>query len=93
MSYLASFITTNTVIYLDELQEKLETERNIEISITTISRAPCHLAISHRNVAALERNEELRAIWQVVNGKIPMEYFVWIDEATIDDHTNQQNTD
>ncbi|KAF8991011.1 hypothetical protein BDQ17DRAFT_1309077 [Cyathus striatus] len=36
---------------------------------------------------------ELRAIWQAVNGKIPMEYFVWIDEAAVDDYTNQQNTD
>ncbi|KAF8989235.1 hypothetical protein BDQ17DRAFT_1195982, partial [Cyathus striatus] len=81
-------------IYLDELQEKLMSVCGVEASISTISRALCRLAISHKNVAvsALERNEQLCATWQAVNGQIPMEYIVWIDEAAVDDHTNQWST-
>jgi hypothetical protein len=39
--------------------------------------------------AAAERNELLRAAWQAEYGDIPTEYFVWLDESSIDDHTNQ----
>jgi hypothetical protein len=38
---------------------------------------------------ASERNELLRATWQAAYGEIPMEFFVWLDEAAVDDHTNQ----
>ncbi|KAF9014936.1 hypothetical protein BDQ17DRAFT_1229868, partial [Cyathus striatus] len=37
MNYLASLISANPAIYLDELQERLETVHNIEVSIAPIS--------------------------------------------------------
>ena len=37
----------------------------------------------------MERNKLLGATWQVEHGDIPAEYFVWLDESSIDDHTNQ----
>jgi hypothetical protein len=40
--------------------------------------------------AALERNELLRAIWQAEYGDIPAECFVWLDESSVDDKTNQR---
>ncbi|KAF8994745.1 hypothetical protein BDQ17DRAFT_1251398 [Cyathus striatus] len=50
-SYIASLITANPSIYLDELQEKLMSVHGVEASISTISHALRHLAISHKNVA------------------------------------------
>ena len=48
--------------------------------------------MSNKNVAsaALERNELLQATWQAEHGDIPAEYCVWIDEASVDDKTNQR---
>jgi transposase len=91
MNYLASIIDARPKIYLDELQQELLLHRNIEVSISTISRALQRLAISRKKVSheAIERNELLRATWQAEYGDIPAEYFVWLDEASVDDQTNQ----
>ena len=32
----------------------------------------------------------LRATWQAEYGDIPAEYFVWLDESSVDDKTNQR---
>jgi hypothetical protein len=48
-----------------------------------------HKAVS---VAALERNKLLQATWQAAHAKILMEYFVWVDESGVDDHTTQRLT-
>lgn len=92
MNYLASLIEGRPKIFLDELQAELDFTRNIHVSISTISRALRHLAVSHKKVAsaAFERNELLRATWQAEYGDIPAEYFVWLDEASVDDLTNQR---
>ncbi|KIK90430.1 hypothetical protein PAXRUDRAFT_681538 [Paxillus rubicundulus Ve08.2h10] len=62
-------------------------------SLATLSRAVCRLQLSHKQLSktASERNELLRATWQAEYeyGDIPMEYFVWIDESSVDDKTNQ----
>jgi hypothetical protein len=34
-------------------------------------------------------NKLLRATWQAEYGDIPAEYFVWLDESSVDNHTNQ----
>jgi len=39
--------------------------------------------------AALKRNELLQAISQGEHGDIPAEYCVWLDEASVNDKTNQ----
>lgn len=93
MNYISSLMDANPVIYLDEIQDKLSETHNIDVSISTIYRALLRLAITHKQVAAsaIERNELLRATWIAANGDIPKEYIVWIDEAGVDDHTNQRN--
>ena len=93
VNYIYSLLTANPTLYLDELQDQLYAVRNIHVSIATICRALRRLAITHKTVsaAALERNELLRATWQAAHGDIPMESFVWMDEAAVDDHTNQRS--
>jgi len=91
VNYLASIIDAHPKIYLDELQQELLLHRNIEVSILTISRALQQLVISRKKVSheAIEQNELLRATWQAEYGNIPAEYFIWLDEAGVDDQTNQ----
>lgn len=92
LTYLQSVLVANPSLYLDELQEKLLLARNCDISIATISRALRGLALSHKKIAkkAAERNELLRATWQAQYGDIPAEFFVWLDESSVDDKTNQR---
>jgi len=90
--YIASLLEANPVLYLDEIQERLYEAQDIHASIATISRAVRQLGISHKSVSteAAERNEILRATWKAAHGDIPMEYFVWLDESSVDDQTNQR---
>jgi hypothetical protein len=39
---------------------------------------------------ALERDELVHAAWEAEYGGIPMDAFVWLDVASVDDHTNQR---
>lgn len=82
VQYLSSLLLANPVLYLDELQEQLATVRNVEVSISTLSRTLRRTAVSNKSVSnkAAERNELLRATWQAEYGDIPAEYFVWLDE-------------
>jgi transposase len=93
INYISSSLEANPALYLDEIQNKLLETFDIDVSIATISRCICRLALTHKKVAttAQERNELLRATWQAAYGDIPMEYFVWLDEASVDDRTNQRH--
>jgi transposase len=92
LEYLHSILQANPALYLDELQEKLQFYRDVDVSIATISRALRSMALTHKKQAktAAERNELLRAMWQAQYGDIPAEYFVWLDESSVDDRTNQR---
>ena len=61
INYLASIIDARPKIYLDELQQELLLHRNIDVSISTISRALQQLAISQKKVSheAIEWNKLL----------------------------------
>jgi hypothetical protein len=91
VTYISSLLDANPTLYLDELQIKLAEIHDVDVSIATLSRAVWHLAITHKKVskAVAERNELLQAAWQAEYGDIPAEYFVWLDETSVDDHTNQ----
>ncbi|KAG1861280.1 hypothetical protein F4604DRAFT_1515028, partial [Suillus subluteus] len=82
----------NPAMYLDELQEQLLTARNKDISLATISRATRRLGMTHKDISktAAERNDLLRATWQAAYRDILAEYFVSLDESSIDDKTNQK---
>jgi len=92
LEYLRSLLQANPALYLDELQEDLLAVQDVEVSIATISRALRGMALTHKEQAkkAAERNEMLRATWQAEYGDIPAEYFIWLDESSVDDKTNQR---
>lgn len=39
---------------------------------------------------AAERDKLVRAMWVAAHGHIPKENIVWLDESSVDDHTNQR---
>lgn len=93
--YIREIIKSRPTIYLDELQIKLETVRNVFLSIPTISRTLRRLELSNKRVqrAASERNEDLRAIWEGELGQHEYQdpdLFVFLDESAVDNHTFQR---
>lgn len=92
INYIHSVVTSRPAIYLDELQEQLFAARDVHVSIATLSRVLCRLAYSRKSISrsAAERNEHLRATWRGAYADIPKEYFVWLDESSVDDRTNQR---
>lgn len=91
MNYIYSILEANPGLYVDEIQQWLFEARDVDISIATISRALQRLAISHKKVAreALERDEVVHTTWLAEYGDIPVESCLWLDESSVDDHTNQ----
>jgi transposase len=94
LSYISGLIQARPKIFLDEIQEELAVNREVVVSLATLSRTLHRQALSHKRVSrtAFERNEELRAIWVAEYGDIPKEYFVWMDESSVDDRTNQRHS-
>ena len=90
LNYLESILRAEPGLFLDEVQEKLRIVRDVEVSITTISRTLNRLAITHKHIAkeAAERNEHLRATWQVSMAQYDPCQLVFVDEAGVDDQTN-----
>ncbi|KAF7341824.1 Transposase domain-containing protein [Mycena sanguinolenta] len=94
ISYLSSVLDANPTLYLDEIQELLWENREVDVTLSTLSRALKQIAIMNKFVTreAVERDEMLRATWQAVHGDIPMEYFVWLDESSVDNRTHQRTS-
>ncbi|KAJ6481125.1 hypothetical protein C8R45DRAFT_754455, partial [Mycena sanguinolenta] len=84
-------LEANPTLYLDELQEMLWENREVDVTLSTLSCALKRIAVMNKavTVKAVERDEILRATWQAVHGDIPMEYFVWLDESSVDNRTHQ----
>ena len=70
MAYLTALVQARPKICLDELQEELAFNRNVDVSISTLSHSLRHWELTNKQVAsaALERNEMLRATWEAENG-------------------------
>ncbi len=87
--YIQSLLHARPTLYLDELRDELWRQRNVYLSISTICRTVRRLALTNKTISkeASERDDLLRAIWQVEIGRYSPEQFVFIDEAGIDDHT------
>ena len=92
LNYLDGLLASQPGLYLDEIQDKLRDIRDIEVSLATISRTLSRITITHKVISkeALERNEHLRATWQAVMGQYDPHQLVFIDEAGVDDHTNNR---
>lgn len=92
VQYVVSLLQANPSLYLDELQHRLSIGREIDVSISTLSRTLRRISLSHKSVAreAAERNDLLRNTWWAECADIPKEYWVWLDEAGVDDLSNQR---
>ncbi|KAJ7861531.1 hypothetical protein B0H14DRAFT_527429 [Mycena olivaceomarginata] len=75
IDYLSALLDATPTLYLHELQAKLWDARAVDVSIPTLSRAIRRLAITNK---------------KAVHGDIPMEYCVWLDEASVDNRTHQR---
>lgn len=62
LAYIKAFVNTNPGVFLDEVQDSLLENRNVEVSVATLSRTMRRLAMSRKNIAktAAERNELVR---------------------------------
>jgi len=90
LNYVESILQAEPPRFSDEIQDKLRTVRDVEVLISTLSCTLNRLAITHKAVAkeAMERNEHLRATWQVVMAQYDARQLVFVDESGVDDHTN-----
>jgi len=94
MRYLSSLLAARPTLFIDEIQRRLEETCNLHVSLLTVYRSLQRLAISHKHVSreALERDEELRAIWKgVVGREVDPNVFVWCDESSINNRVVQRN--
>ena len=62
LEYLSAILDANPGLYLDEIQDKLATVKNLHVSIATVTRALQKLDLTHKSTtrAAAQRDEELR---------------------------------
>ena len=93
ISFIGAVIRANPSIYLDELQQKLSVVCNINISLASLSRALRRLNLTQKKItkAAAERDEELRAVWEIMMAQYSdPELFVAIDESAVDSRTCQR---
>jgi len=67
LNYIESILLAEPALFLDEIQDKLLVVRDVEVSISTLSRTLNRLAITHKAVAkeAMEWNEHLHATCQI----------------------------
>ena len=90
LNFINSILAAEPALYLDEIQEKLHTFRDVEVSISTISSTFSQLDHTHKGIVkeALEHDELLRATWQIDMAQYDPQQLIFIDEAGVDNHTN-----
>ena len=92
VNYLSALLQANPVLYLDELQEKLLTQRGVDVLIATLLRTLRRLHFSRKCVSArmLERNYTLRSVyWIQIADMVPdLNMLIFIDEAAKNDRTS-----
>lgn len=91
-AYISSILAAQPTLFIDEIRDRLEAARGTSVSLSTLSRTITRVGLSHKKISqeALERNDLLRASWQVRMGKYTSDQLVFIDESAVDDHTNQR---
>ncbi|ELU42805.1 transposase domain-containing protein [Rhizoctonia solani AG-1 IA] len=91
-NYILALLQARPSLYLDEIQLALYTHQEVNVSLSTISRALVAAAYSRKSISweALERNEALRAAWQAQWGIYDASAFLWVDECGIDDRSSQR---
>ena len=90
MSYLQAIVEANPSLYLDEIQERLATNRNLHVSIATVCRALQRIQLPRKLVSktASQRDEELRTLWEIQMAEYTdPNVFVFLDESAVDQAT------
>ncbi|KAJ7355939.1 hypothetical protein DFH08DRAFT_659522, partial [Mycena albidolilacea] len=91
LKFIQALIEQTHTIYLDEIQEKLLTQRDVYVSIMTLLRALHRLHFSHKcvSVRALERNDLLQSAYMNSIADIVPDanMLMFIDEAAKDERT------
>ena len=88
--YLGAILEANPSLYLDEIQEKFATNRNLHISIATICRTLHYLELNRKHISkiASQRDEELRTLWEMEMAQYTdPNVFVFLDESAVDQST------
>ena len=83
-------LDANPGLYLDEIQDKLATVRNLHVSIATVTCALQKLDLTHKSTtrAAAQRDEELRTLWEAQMAEYTdPDLFVFLDESVVDQST------
>ncbi|KAJ7224685.1 hypothetical protein GGX14DRAFT_651376 [Mycena pura] len=84
MRFLDAIYEANPTLYLDEAQQKLASVRNVHVSISTVSRALAGLQLTRKKLtkAAMERDDELRTLWEAsVAQYTDPDVFIALDET------------
>ena len=93
LEYMQAILQANSGLYLDEIQDKLKTVRNVYVSILTITRALQSLNLTWKSTtrAAAQRDEELRTLWEADMAQYTdPELFVFLDESAVDQSTAER---
>ncbi|EUC57544.1 winged helix turn helix protein [Rhizoctonia solani AG-3 Rhs1AP] len=87
--FICGLIEARPTTYLDEIQLVLEERHHIYVTLGTIWNTLARLDLTHKSVSreAYERDELLRAAWQVQWGGYPANAFVWLDESAVNNTT------
>ena len=92
LGFIQEFFSQHHTVYLDELQEALETRCQIHVSVSTLVRTLKQLQYSSKQVSAhaAERNDLLRATFMNrIALEVPdMDMDMFTDESAKDDRTD-----
>jgi transposase len=89
-TYLQAILNANPALFLDEIQERLLSVRNLDVSIATICRALRQLDLNRKCISktAMQCDEELRTLWEAEMAEYTdPEAFVFLDESAVDQST------
>ena len=91
LTFIRTFLVHDHTLYLDELQQALETRRGIHVSIPTLARTlrRLHYSLKTVSVKALERNDlKCAAFMNRIGAEVPnMDMVIFLDESAKDDRT------
>ena len=93
-NFIHSLVKARPSIYLDEIQQELDSVCGVFVSLTTISRTLMRMQISKKSLSrqAAERNEELWTLWELELTQLDdPDLFVFIDESAVDNKTVQRS--
>jgi len=94
IAYIQEILRANPTLYLDEIQSKLSSVRNVHVSLSMIGRILVNLQLTRKKLSkeAWERDDQLRTIWEAEMAQYPdPEVFIALDESAVDNRTAQRS--